>query len=156
MQLSRIQFEEAIELWLDDGVGASGTADLKAVNPADWSIKRDVSLAFFGCRCDTKLFTILTLAQPVLGHAYLCRLRKVIQLRGGLSPQGRNNDEDAAADQVQEIVDEAQKISIEGVAHMGFVDLHIVYSPSYRVPVLYFRAYTAGGPRSFSATCSCL
>ncbi|KAL5794476.1 hypothetical protein ACOSP7_003070 [Xanthoceras sorbifolium] len=58
--------------------------------------------------------------------------------------EGSRTEEETGCSKEEEPIDTATLVQSFG-REVHFYDFHIVYSTSYRVPVLYFRAYCSGG-----------
>ena len=132
MSLTRHEFEEGIQLWLEQQDGRAATSA--------WTVKEQVRSQRLAPVCNTLL--ILTLrAQPCTSHQYLQSLGRPVLLR---------RDEQCQPEGVdllsEEEADEAAAPCVASTTHKitGSVDTYVVWSPVYQVPALLFRGYDCG------------
>lgn len=85
--------------------------------------------------------------QPFTGHGYLVRAEKPIKLDLRQEPLHETQDSNG-------IVEEQDEANVDGSSSSGTASIQVMvsYSPSYQVPVLYFRAYDAGRPSRTTST----
>ena len=136
MSLTRHEFEEGLQLWLE--------RDGRAATPA-WAVKEQVRRHRGWLRV-WHTADPHSPAQPYTSHKYLQSLGRPVLLQ----PGGRSQLEGVDLPSEEE-ADEAAATSTASTMHKltGSVDIYVVWSPVYQVPALLFRGYDSGAWHAF-------